>query len=343
MTSSSSSSSIEGLIITIVISKGSLSKEEQQFGPWLRAPQFNPGRKAIVEVQGFKCLGVDRKSPCRIEEHALDQHVEFISGPKMAGDVITVEAKVHEEDPSKTMSMEVVSSGGTQGRDRHVLDSEIVGPQKQILNFEARLMDFDEAINSELDFSKPNVQNPVHSLAMIGNYQNVGTNAGVTEDLGVYPQNLNKVEDKLTSQISMMNPTEFKFEVGRMDNTVDRKINKVGLKGVLDGTEPIEVENDPKRKCEAITIDITEAMSREKKQRTKRGNKKIKKPSRFESMWLRDQRCEEVVQGMGGRECDKYREYARELLREKSGEVRKLEQNRIWSHGKEGYRVAKKA
>ena len=31
----------------------------------------------------------------------------------MAGDVITIEAKVHREDPSKTMSMEVVSSGGT--------------------------------------------------------------------------------------------------------------------------------------------------------------------------------------------------------------------------------------
>ena len=39
--------------------------------------------------------------------------MEFITGPKMAGDVITVEAEVHGEDLSKTMSMEVVSSGGT--------------------------------------------------------------------------------------------------------------------------------------------------------------------------------------------------------------------------------------
>ena len=31
--------------------------------------------------------------------------------------------------------------------------------------------------------------------------------------------------------------------------------------------------------------------------RTKMRNKKIKKPFRFESMWLRDRRCEEVVYG----------------------------------------------
>ena len=51
-------------------------------------------------------------------------------------------------------------------------------------------------------------------LAMIGKYQNVGINVGVMEDLGGYSQNLNKVEDKLTFQISRMNPTEVKFEVG---------------------------------------------------------------------------------------------------------------------------------
>ena len=34
-----------------------------------------------------------------------------------------------------------------------------------------------------------------------------------------------------------------------------------------DGMEPIEVESDPKRKGEAITTHITEATSKEKKQR----------------------------------------------------------------------------
>lgn len=31
-------------------SKGMLTLEEWQFGPWIRAPQFNPTRKSTVEV-----------------------------------------------------------------------------------------------------------------------------------------------------------------------------------------------------------------------------------------------------------------------------------------------------
>ena len=37
-------------------SKGSLALEEQQFGAWLRAPQFNPSRRSYVEVKGFDML-----------------------------------------------------------------------------------------------------------------------------------------------------------------------------------------------------------------------------------------------------------------------------------------------
>uniref|UniRef100_A0A7N2LPZ3 DUF4283 domain-containing protein n=1 Tax=Quercus lobata TaxID=97700 RepID=A0A7N2LPZ3_QUELO len=130
-------------------------------------------------------------------EWEVDAEKVIQGEPWMAGDVITVEAEVHGEDPSKTMSMEVMSSGGTRGCDRHVLESGTVIPQKQIPDFEARLEDIDEAINSKPEISKPNVQNLVHSLAMIGKYQNVGINVGVTEDLGVYSQNL---------KISRMNP-----------------------------------------------------------------------------------------------------------------------------------------
>ena len=35
-------------------SRGTLRVEDQQFGPWIRAPQFNQARKTIVEVQGYK-------------------------------------------------------------------------------------------------------------------------------------------------------------------------------------------------------------------------------------------------------------------------------------------------
>ena len=40
---------------------------------------------------------------------------------------------------------------------------------------------------------------------------------------------------------------------------------------------------------------------------------------------------------MRGGEGDKYRVFARDLLREKPGQIRELEQNGIRSRGKEGY------
>lgn len=50
---------VEGLLVMIMIvfsgckSKGALKFEDQQFGHWLRANQFNPSRKSVVEVAGF--------------------------------------------------------------------------------------------------------------------------------------------------------------------------------------------------------------------------------------------------------------------------------------------------
>ena len=37
-------------------SKGTLSVQDQQFGSWIRASQFNPARKSIVEVQGYETM-----------------------------------------------------------------------------------------------------------------------------------------------------------------------------------------------------------------------------------------------------------------------------------------------
>ena len=34
-------------------SKGSLLKEDQQFGPWIRANQYNPVKKVTIKVEGF--------------------------------------------------------------------------------------------------------------------------------------------------------------------------------------------------------------------------------------------------------------------------------------------------
>ncbi|XP_023888298.1 uncharacterized protein LOC112000407 [Quercus suber] len=38
-------------------SKGTLTADDQQFGPWIRAPQFNPVRRSVIAVQGFEHPG----------------------------------------------------------------------------------------------------------------------------------------------------------------------------------------------------------------------------------------------------------------------------------------------
>ena len=37
-------------------SKGTLSVQDQQFGLWIRASQFNPAKKSRVEVQGYETM-----------------------------------------------------------------------------------------------------------------------------------------------------------------------------------------------------------------------------------------------------------------------------------------------
>ena len=42
-------------------SKGTLKSDDQQFGPWIRAPLFNSTKKSFVEVKGYETMnrGVD--------------------------------------------------------------------------------------------------------------------------------------------------------------------------------------------------------------------------------------------------------------------------------------------
>ncbi|KAK7844044.1 hypothetical protein CFP56_011634 [Quercus suber] len=37
-------------------SKGTLKLDDQQFGPWIRAPLFNPAKKSVIEVKGYEVL-----------------------------------------------------------------------------------------------------------------------------------------------------------------------------------------------------------------------------------------------------------------------------------------------
>ena len=54
-------------------SRGTLTVDKQQFGPWIRAPQFNPARKTIVEIKGFDS---DRpKSSIEVSRRAMSSRI----------------------------------------------------------------------------------------------------------------------------------------------------------------------------------------------------------------------------------------------------------------------------
>ena len=54
-------------------SRGTLTVDEQQFGLWIKAPQFNPAWKTIVEVKGFDS---DRpKSSMDISRRAMSSRI----------------------------------------------------------------------------------------------------------------------------------------------------------------------------------------------------------------------------------------------------------------------------
>lgn len=128
------------------------------------------------------------------------------------------------------MSMEVVRSGSAQMHDRHMHGNDTASPHKQIPNFKAMIRDIDEAINTDLEFlnSKGHNLNPL--VAMISNDLHFENNTVMIEDLGSNPQNLKNVEDNLPTRISRESSTEVKFEVGQVDNSMDRKANKGGPK-----------------------------------------------------------------------------------------------------------------
>ncbi|KAK7859446.1 hypothetical protein CFP56_005895 [Quercus suber] len=42
-------------------SKGTLPTESQQFGHWIRASQFSPGRRQTIEVKGFERACTSRR------------------------------------------------------------------------------------------------------------------------------------------------------------------------------------------------------------------------------------------------------------------------------------------
>lgn len=101
-------------------SKGDLSRAEQQFGPWLKAAQFNPARKTQVEVQGYDGMGTHWTTLGTAKNSQVHQgNTKAVSS--LAGLVTTDAGATHTGDPIRTAPMVAENSGDTRKRDEHVL------------------------------------------------------------------------------------------------------------------------------------------------------------------------------------------------------------------------------
>ena len=118
--------------------------DEQQFGLWIRAPQFNPARKAIVEVQGYDSghpksfIGVSRRATLgqiiKSESHVkVDNLIREESRMKL---IVLMEGLAMEDDGS--------GEDSANGKTRKVAANH--APLMQTLDFKELIRDIDDAI-----------------------------------------------------------------------------------------------------------------------------------------------------------------------------------------------------
>ena len=121
-------------------SKGMLTAADQQFGPWIRAPQFNPVRRAVVEVQGFERIG-NPVTATQYNTESLKGKLEAIRD--VTGTINTVELV---DSPEQT-HMEIEEHGGGVASGVDHVGSDISLSQSQ--NHGALNGGIDCIINSE--------------------------------------------------------------------------------------------------------------------------------------------------------------------------------------------------
>uniref|UniRef100_A0A7N2MTA8 Zinc knuckle CX2CX4HX4C domain-containing protein n=1 Tax=Quercus lobata TaxID=97700 RepID=A0A7N2MTA8_QUELO len=131
-------------------SKGSLSRSDQQFGPWIRADQFNPAKKFVVEVRGYE------------RSKSKQTHSEGMGTSKL----LTVQSKSQEP-------FVMVDSDANSGRVVVSEGLEKMGQPQSLENFQAVLQEIDEAIHGDNV-----VQNP-KQLAVESSLNLGGMDAGL--------------------------------------------------------------------------------------------------------------------------------------------------------------------
>ena len=125
--------------------RGSLRIKEQQFGPWIRAPQFNHVRKSIVEVQGYD-------QPRRTKpQSVLSKEVQTGQTMMDIRERVDITNLSVEKSTSKTRTAvpREVNGGGVECKvGGRVHEKDVWESLKHIPDFEETLNDIDDIIRN---------------------------------------------------------------------------------------------------------------------------------------------------------------------------------------------------
>uniref|UniRef100_A0A7N2M9X1 Zinc knuckle CX2CX4HX4C domain-containing protein n=1 Tax=Quercus lobata TaxID=97700 RepID=A0A7N2M9X1_QUELO len=224
-------------------SKGTLTAVDQQFGPWIRAPQFNPVRRAVVEAWSSKRCDRNHKH-----------------GGAGGQSVAT------------HMETEEHGGGVSGGVDR--MGSDVSLSQSQ--NHGALNGGIDCTINSE-------VVTLDHNTIQPGKYSEM-ERINLEYKVPVVKPNSMDVE-RLTTLVQKFTWIYQKADGSQIRERLDRSL-----------ATPEWLALFPTAKLFHLTSSASEHSPLALRMVKKSHKRRQKKMFRFEAMWLKDQRCEGVVQ-----------------------------------------------
>lgn len=135
-------------------SKEPLKIEDQQFGQWIRAIQFNSSQKSVVEVKGFEVDTSRRSSQIQLSNNLFNS-VEVQFGPIQKPVIMTKEARKDCNLPLSKLvienQLEVGKNGGQLNMDSVTVNTNSK-TEYAVMNFEETLKEIDKELFEDVLF-----------------------------------------------------------------------------------------------------------------------------------------------------------------------------------------------
>ena len=225
-------------------SKGTLTVAEQQFGPWIRAPLFNPAKKSFVEVKGYE--DVNNGAGGGVTSDAWASHGLPRLNQGFENTITSSDSRATNEN-----SLVPRCEDGSMDDDEYVSSSmkpsetlqAVKDDARVVPNFEAQLQALDNAIN--ISPVLPNLK--IDKLGVVSAAAPIFSHAKSCINVSKEIQGLNKEEvryvvDSVEASVSAAAPI---FSHAKSCITVSKEcqgLNKEEVRYDVDSLEAIRIE-----------------------------------------------------------------------------------------------------